>query len=41
MALFRQKCEDNNMMWRMEDCFRYLHEFPQRYNQLDLMQFME
>lgn len=36
MKLFRDKCHENNIVCDLETCFRYLHEFPERYEQLTL-----
>ena len=32
-ALFRETCEAKGLLWRTEDCFRYLNELPERYEQ--------
>lgn len=36
MALLVKRCKENGMMYRVEDCFRYLHEFPEKYVQQSL-----
>lgn len=36
MKLFRDKCHENHIVCDLEECFRYLHEFPERYEQLTL-----
>ena len=33
MALFRQVCKENGLMYRPEDCFAYLGDFPRRFEQ--------
>lgn len=36
MALLQSKCRENGIVCNRDDCFRYLHEFPERYEQLRL-----
>lgn len=36
MELFRQKCKENGIVCDVDECFRYLHEFPEKYQQLSL-----
>ncbi len=34
MALFYKTCKENNIVSSVEECFRYLHELPEKYEQL-------
>ena len=34
MALFKKTCRDNGILHTPEDCFAYLHAFPQKYEQM-------
>lgn len=34
MGLFVDKCKQNNIVYNVEECFRYLHEYPEKYRQL-------
>lgn len=36
MKLFREKCERNGIVHDADRCFRYLHEFPEKYTQMTL-----
>ena len=36
MALLRARCEKYGMLWRPEDCFRWIGELPERYSQTRL-----
>lgn len=36
MALFRGTCRANNMIYDVNECFAYLREFPQKYEQMSL-----
>ena len=36
MAVFRSVCKENGMLYRPEDCFAYLNEFPKTYEQTSL-----
>lgn len=36
MELFREKCEQNGIVHDSNACFRFLHEFPERYEQITL-----
>jgi len=36
MALFTRFCEENKMLCTPEDCFRYLHTLPEKYEQTSL-----
>ena len=36
MALLQSKCRENRIVCNRDECFRYLHEFPERYEQLRL-----
>lgn len=35
-GILKEICGDNNMMYKPEDCFRYMNEFPEKYKQLSL-----
>lgn len=34
MGLFVDKCKRNNIVYSAEECFQYLHEYPEKYKQL-------
>ncbi len=36
MGLFRRKCKENGIVYDADKCFRYLHELPEKYDQLSL-----
>lgn len=36
IAIFHKKCRENGIVYDVEECFRYLHDFPQKYEQLSL-----
>jgi len=36
MEVFYRTCRENGILCRVEECFRYLREFPERYEQLSL-----
>lgn len=36
MRIFREKCKGNNILCDVNQCFEYLHEFPEKYEQLSL-----
>lgn len=36
MKLFRDTCEDHGIVHDVDACFQYLHEFPEKYEQLTL-----
>lgn len=36
MELFHNRCKENGIVCDRDECFRYLHEFPERYEQLRL-----
>lgn len=36
MGLFRRKCKENGIVCDAEECFRYLRELPEKYDQLSL-----
>ncbi|WP_026496304.1 SPL family radical SAM protein [Butyrivibrio sp. WCD3002] len=38
-ALLRRVCEGNNMMYKPDECFSYMNEFPEKYKQLSLFDF--
>ena len=38
MELLRATCEAHGMLWKWEDCFRYLQQFPEKYRQMSLFQ---
>jgi len=35
MKLFVRTCDEHGMLCKWEDCFRYLQEFPEKYEQMD------
>ena len=39
MAVFLTICRENGLLWRPEDCFAFLNEFPHRYEQTSLFDF--
>ena len=36
MKLFREICKENGIMSNPDACFSYLHEFPEKYEQMSL-----
>ena len=36
MHMFRQVCKEHGILYKPDDCFKYLHEFPDEYEQLSL-----
>lgn len=36
MKIFKKRCEDNGIMCNVDEVFGYLHEFPEKYEQLTL-----
>lgn len=36
--LFVEKCRENHIEYNIKECFKYLHEFPEKYEQLSLWQ---
>lgn len=36
MELFCRKCKENGIVCDVDECFRYLHELPEKYDQLSL-----
>ena len=36
MALFQRFCQANGMLYRPEDCFAFMREFPSKYSQLSM-----
>lgn len=34
MRLFREKCREHGIVHNVDECFAYLHEYPERYQQL-------
>lgn len=36
MEIFQTTCEKNGILWKPEDCFAYLREFPEKYTQQSL-----
>lgn len=39
MEIFRDICMKNGIMYQPNECFQYLHEFPQKYAQMSLFDF--
>lgn len=40
-GLFRRRCKENGIVCDAEQCFRYLHELPEKYEQLSLENMMQ
>lgn len=36
MQLFNERCEAAGILYKPEECFEYLHEFPEKYEQLSM-----
>ena len=36
MKMFRKKCSENGIVHQVDECFSYLYEFPEKYEQLTL-----
>jgi len=36
MEIFKQVCTLNDILYRPEDCFAYLHDFPEQYKQMSI-----
>ncbi len=36
LSILREICEDNNMMYKPDDCFNYMHDLPEKYTQMSL-----
>lgn len=36
MRIFQETCQRNGIIYDRDECFRYLHEFPEKYEQLSL-----
>lgn len=36
MKLFREKCQKHGIVHNIDDCFAYLHEYPEKYQQMSL-----
>lgn len=36
MDIFHNKCKENGIVSDMKKCFAYLHEFPEKYEQMTL-----
>ncbi|MDY2937753.1 MAG: radical SAM protein [Fusicatenibacter sp.] len=34
--IFQKTCKENGIMYRAEECFQYLHEFPEKYEQMSM-----
>jgi DNA repair photolyase len=35
-GILKEICMENNMMYKTDDCFRYMNEFPEKYKQMSL-----
>ncbi len=35
-GILKEICMENNMMHKLDDCFRYMNEFPEKYKQMSL-----
>ncbi len=38
MEIFSQVCIENDILYRPEDCFAYLHDFPEQYKQMSIFE---
>jgi len=38
MKIFNETCRTNNIMYNPEECFKYLHELPEKYEQMSLFE---
>ena len=38
MEIFNQVCTLNDILHRPEDCFAYLHDFPEQYKQMSIFE---
>jgi DNA repair photolyase len=36
MALLRKVCRENDMLYKPDDCFNYMRELPEKYQQMSL-----
>jgi DNA repair photolyase len=36
LQLLKEKCEENGMLYKPEDCFTYMNELPEKYEQMSL-----
>lgn len=36
MGIFRKRCKEHGIIYDVNECFSYLHEFPEKYEQLSL-----
>lgn len=36
LGIFKEVCVKNGMMYQIKECFQYLHEFPEKYEQMSL-----
>ena len=36
MEIFKKICNENNIMSKPEDCFQYMNELPDKYEQMSL-----
>ena len=36
MKIFKERCQEKDIIYDRDACFRYLHEFPEKYKQLSL-----
>ena len=36
LGLLKDKCMENNMFYKPDDCFKYMNEFPEKYEQMSL-----
>ena len=37
MEIFTDVCRENGIMYKVEDCFSYLHEYPDKYEQMTFL----
>ena len=38
MRLFRDMCQKNGIMYRPDECFEYMNEFPNKYHQMSIFE---
>jgi DNA repair photolyase len=41
MKLFVKTCQEHGILYRWEDCFQFLQEFPEKYEQMDFFDILE
>ena len=38
MNIIETICRENNMMYKPDDCFKYMQEFPEKYKQMSIFE---